>query len=63
MNVLANGQETAILIPLILALIQIQIPLVVPPVQVRDIARAVIALHCRAVLRIASSTPLLLEYS
>lgn len=51
MNVLAESKETIVLVPIVLAPIQVQVPLAVPPVQIRDVAVAVRIPPVRALVR------------
>lgn len=63
LNVIADCQEPAVLVPVVLEPIEVQVPLVSITPQLRDVAIAVPVPPDRAVMYDVSSSPLSFEYS
>ena len=63
MNRFAHGEESVDVVPVVVDPVEVQVPLIVVPVDVRGVEAAVAATHRAAVLRRKPSRPLRIEYS
>lgn len=64
MKRVADDEETVVLVPIVVVPVQVQLPLVIPPVQAGDVAVAIRVMPDRApAMYKVPSVPLPIEYS